>query len=82
MYAGKFGALLKFGDGLVWPEGIAQVVDMAIGDVFYTKIVDNEYKEDGSLFVTPKTRGGGGLVAPLCAEASFEELVGINDIMG
>ena len=55
---------------------------MAIGDVFYTKFFENDYKEDGAPFVAPKTRGGGGLVAPLCAEASFEEIVGNNDIMG
>ena len=54
MYAGKFGALLKFGDGLVWLEGIAQVVYMEIVDVFYTKIFDNEYKEEGSPLVAPR----------------------------
>ena len=55
---------------------------MAISGILYTKIVDNEDKEDGSLFVTPKTRGGGGLVVPCFIEVSFEYLVGKHTGLG
>ena len=49
---------------------------MAISNVFYTKIVNNDDEEDGETFVAPKARRCGGLVVPFCVEASFEELVG------
>ena len=55
---------------------------MALVNVLYTKIFNNEDKENGALFVAPKARGGGSLVVPLCAEASFEELVGEHTVLG
>ena len=60
--AGKISAFPISGDGVVGLEGFAQVVDMAIFDVFYTKIVNNEDEDYGALFVAPHARVGGGLV--------------------
>ena len=51
---------------------------MALSSVFYTKIVNNEYKEDGATFLLPKARGGVTLILPHYVEASFKELVGKN----
>ena len=59
----------------MWLKGFAQVVDMTIANVFYTKIFNDEEEEDGEPFVAPKARGGGGLVEPSFIEAIFEELV-------
>ena len=55
-----------------------QVMYMALADIFYTKIVNNEYKEDGATFLLPKARGGVTLILPHYVEASFKELVGKN----
>ena len=55
---------------------------MAISGILYTKIVDNEDKEDGAPFVAPKARGGGGMLAPRCIDACFDELVGKHASLG
>ena len=55
----------------MWLKGFAQVVDMTIANVFYTKIFNDEEEEDGEPFVAPKARGGGGLVEPSFIEAIF-----------
>ena len=44
-------------------EGFAQVLDVDIKNVLYTKIFNSEDEEDGAPFVAPKSVGGGGLVA-------------------
>ena len=49
---------------------------MAIVDVLYTKIVNDENKDYGASFVVPKDMGGGILVVPHCVKAIFEELIG------
>ena len=55
---------------------------MVLGNIFYTKVLNNEDREDGALFVVPKARGGGILIVLRCVEASFEELVGNHTILG
>ena len=55
---------------------------MVLGDVLYTKVLNDEDKEDGALFVVPKARGGGILIVLRCVEASFEELVGNHTRLG
>ena len=80
--AGKFSAFPISGDGVVWLEGFAQVVDMAIFDVFYTKIVNNEDEDYGAPFVAPHARVGGGLVVTWCFEASSEEIAGNHSSLG
>ena len=55
---------------------------MVLGDVFYTKVLNDEDKEDGALFMVPKARGGGILIIPCCVEAIFEELVVNNTRLG
>ena len=54
-----FGAFPIFGDGIVWLEDIAQVVDMEITDVLYTGIVDKEDEEDGAPYMVLQSRSGG-----------------------
>ena len=50
----------------MWLKGFAQVVDMTIANVFYTKIFNDEEEEDGEPFVAPKPwRSGGFLVASI-----------------
>ena len=73
---GKFGAFPIFVDGGMWLESFVLVVGMALSDVLYTNIVNDEDEEDRAPFVAPKDRGGGGLLVPLCVEAILEELVG------
>ena len=55
---------------------------MAIENVFYTKIVNDEDEEDGAPFVAPQDRGGGVLLVPCCVDASFEELAGKHASLG
>ena len=59
-----------------------QVVDMVLGDVLYTKVLNDEDKEDGALFVAPKARSGGILIVTRCVEANFEEIVGNHTRLG
>ena len=42
IYTGKIGAFPIFSDSVVCLEGFTQVVDIAITDILYTKIVNNE----------------------------------------
>ena len=51
-------------------------MDMAIFNVFYNEIVNNEDEDDGSPFVAPKARDGGGLVVPLYIGGGFKGIVG------
>ena len=55
---------------------------MAIDNVFYTKIVNDEDEEDGTQFLAPKARGGVGLVLLRCVEASFKDIVGKHASLG
>ena len=55
---------------------------MAISNVLYTGIFDNEDEEDGATFVEPKSRGGGGLVVHFCVEANFGEVFGEHASLG
>ena len=48
---------------------------MAIVDVLYTKIVNDEDKDYGASFVVPKDMGGDSLLVPHCVEEIFEELI-------
>ena len=73
---GNFGAFPIFGDCVVWLEVFAQVVNMALDNLFYTNIVNDKDKDYGVSFVAPKARGGGILVVSFCVEAISEELVG------
>ena len=64
-------------------EGFAQVLDVDIKNVLYTKIFNSEDEEDGAPFVAPKSRGGGGLVfINLYVKESFEEIVGEHSRLG
>ena len=47
-----------------------------ITNIFYTKVINDEDKEDEAPFVAPKARGGVRVVVDRCVEAIFEELVG------
>ena len=48
------------------------MVDKAIADVFYTRIVNDSDEEYRALFVAPKAGVVGGLVAPCCIQEHFE----------
>ena len=64
IYTGKFDLFPILSYVVVCLEDFTQVVDMALDNVFYTKISNNEDKDDGEQFLVPKSRGGGVLVLP------------------
>ena len=49
---------------------------MSITNVLYTKVVDNEDKENEAPFVASKYRGGIFMVVTYCVEEFLEQLVG------
>ena len=58
------------------------MIDMALADLLYSKIANNDDEEYGAPFVVPKARGVGGLAVTCCVEASFRELVGKHARLG
>ena len=58
------------------------MVYMAITNLLYTKMVDDEDEDDLAPFVVPKDRGGGGVVLTHCIEACFEEIIGEHASLG
>ena len=63
--AGVKVTLPVFSDVILFFEGISKVVDMAVANIFNTKVVDYESEEDRALFVAPNTRSGGALVVSM-----------------
>ena len=63
------------GDGIVFEEGVAQVVGVTVTNVFNAKIVNNEGEHDGAPLVFPEARSDGTLVVASDVEAFLEELV-------
>ncbi len=62
-HAGKAGAINFFGDFVVFPEGLANKIQMGIANVLNSKVINNECKHDGTPLVMPETRGGGYLIS-------------------
>ena len=47
------------GDGVVFEEGIAQMVSMAVTNIFDAEIVKDEGEHDGAPLESPEARSGG-----------------------
>ena len=64
------------GDGVLFEEGVAQVVGVTVANVFNAKIVNSEGEHDETPLVSPEARSGGALVGASGVEAFLDELVG------
>ena len=59
--AGVQVTLPVFNDFIVFFEGILNLVDVTIANIFDNKVIDDEDEEDKATFVVPKTNSGGAL---------------------
>ena len=64
------------GDGIVFDEGVVQVVGVTVANLFDAEMVNDEGEHDGAPLVSPEARIGGALVAASNIEVFLEELVG------
>ncbi len=74
-HAGKAGAIEFFGYFVVFPEGLAKMIQMGITNVLNSEVIINECKHDGAPLVTPETRGGGCFIVVEFGKAVLEEVV-------
>ena len=63
---------------LVFEEGVAQVVHMAVANIFNAEIVNGDGEHDGAPLVLPEARSGGALAVARNVEVYLEELVAKN----
>jgi hypothetical protein len=61
-HAGKAVVIEFFGDFVVFPDGLAKMIQMGIANLLNIKVVNNECKYDRAPLVTPETRGDGCLI--------------------
>jgi hypothetical protein len=75
-HAGKAGAVNFLRDFVVIFESLAKMIQVGIANVLDGKVVNNECKHDGVLFVAPEPRGGSCLVVVKFGKAVLEEFFG------
>ena len=52
----KVGSVIILGNNVMFLEHFGQVVGVVLANAFYSKVSDNDYKEDGAPFMAPQAR--------------------------